>query len=52
MKHSKAYKAQIANIDEAQLYSPEAALGIVKKNASAKFDETVEVALRLGVDPR
>ena len=52
MKHSKAYKAQIANSDEAQLYSPEAALGIVTKNASAKFDETVEVALRLGVDPR
>ncbi|HRA07216.1 MAG TPA: 50S ribosomal protein L1 [Propionicimonas sp.] len=52
MKHSKAYKAAIENIDENQLYSPEAALGIVKKNASAKFDETVEVALRLGVDPR
>ena len=52
MKHSKAYKAAIENIDENQLYSPEAALAIVKKNASAKFDETVEVALRLGVDPR
>ncbi|MFZ0531525.1 MAG: 50S ribosomal protein L1 [Propionicimonas sp.] len=52
MKHSKAYKAAIENFDEDQLYSPEAALGIVKKNASAKFDETVEVALRLGVDPR
>ncbi len=52
MKHSKAYRAAIENIDEHQLYSPEAALAIVKKNASAKFDETVEVALRLGVDPR
>ncbi|PKQ24415.1 MAG: 50S ribosomal protein L1 [Actinobacteria bacterium HGW-Actinobacteria-5] len=52
MKHSKAYRAATENIDENQLYSPEAALAIVKKNASAKFDETVEVALRLGVDPR
>ncbi len=52
MKHSKAYRAATENIDESQLYSPEAALAIVKKNASAKFDETVEVALRLGVDPR
>ncbi len=52
MKHSKAYRAATENFDENQLYSPEAALAIVKKNASAKFDETVEVALRLGVDPR
>ncbi|MGC3993940.1 MAG: 50S ribosomal protein L1 [Propionicimonas sp.] len=52
MKRSKAYRAASENVDETQLYSPEAALGIVKKNASAKFDETVEVALRLGVDPR
>ena len=52
MKHSKAYRAATENFDESQLYSPEAALAIVKKNASAKFDETVEVALRLGVDPR
>ncbi len=52
MKRSKAYKAALENFDEDQLYSPEAALTIVKKNASAKFDETVEVAVRLGVDPR
>jgi len=52
MKRSKAYRAASENVDENQLYSPEAALAIVKKNASAKFDETVEVALRLGVDPR
>jgi large subunit ribosomal protein L1 len=52
MKHSKAYRAASENIDDNQLYSPEAALGLVKKNASAKFDETVEVAFRLGVDPR
>ncbi len=52
MKHSKAYRAASENINADQLYSPEAALALVKKNASAKFDETVEVALRLGVDPR
>ncbi len=52
MKRSKAYSAAAEKIDEAQLYSPEAALGLVKENASAKFDETVEVAMRLGVDPR
>jgi large subunit ribosomal protein L1 len=52
MKRSKAYRAASENVDENQLYSPEAALALVKKNASAKFDETVEVALRLGVDPR
>jgi large subunit ribosomal protein L1 len=52
MKRSKAYRAAAENIDEAQLYSPEEALALVKGNASAKFDETVEVAMRLGVDPR
>ena len=52
MKRSKAYRASVENIDEDQLYSPQAALSIVKKNVSAKFDETVEVAIRLGVDPR
>lgn len=52
MKRSKAYRAAAEKIDEDQLYSPEAALGLVKSNASAKFDETVEVVMRLGVDPR
>jgi len=52
MKRSKAYRAAAENRDPAQLYSPEEALALVKKSASAKFDETVEVALRLGVDPR
>ncbi len=52
MKRSKAYRAAAETIDADQLYSPEAALALVKKGASAKFDETVEVAMRLGVDPR
>ena len=52
MKRSKAYRAAAESIDATQQYTPEEALGLVKKNASAKFDETVEVAMRLGVDPR
>ncbi len=52
MKRSKAYRAAADNRDADQAYTPEEALAIVKKNASAKFDETVEVAMRLGVDPR
>jgi large subunit ribosomal protein L1 len=52
MKRSKAYRAAAQMRDIRQLYSPEQALALVKKNASAKFNETVEVALRLGVDPR
>jgi large subunit ribosomal protein L1 len=52
MKHSKAYRAASLNVDATQLYTAEEALKLVKGNASAKFDETVEVAMRLGVDPR
>jgi large subunit ribosomal protein L1 len=52
MKRSKAYNSAAEKIDADQLYSAEAALGLVKSGASAKFDETVEVAMRLGVDPR
>ena len=52
MKHSKAYKAAADKRDGSQLYTPEAAVKLVKEMASAKFDETVEVAVRLGVDPR
>ena len=52
MKRSKAYLAADEQIKGAQLYTPEEALALVKGNASAKFDETVEVAMRLGVDPR
>ena len=52
MKRSKAYRAAAEQRDEDQLYSAEQALAIVKKTASAKFDETIDVAMRLGVDPR
>ncbi len=52
MKRSKAYRATAETFDAAQLYTPEEALALAKAGASAKFDETIEVAMRLGVDPR
>ncbi|MGO4956315.1 50S ribosomal protein L1 [Luteococcus sp. Sow4_B9] len=52
MKRSKAYMAAAEKRDENELYSPEQALELVKAGASAKFDETIDVAMRLGVDPR
>jgi large subunit ribosomal protein L1 len=51
-KHGKRYNELVKTIDTKQTYEPEAALELVKKTASAKFDETVDVAVRLGVDPR
>ncbi|MHA6525664.1 50S ribosomal protein L1 [Tessaracoccus sp. G1721] len=52
MKHSKAYRGAAEKRDESQAYSPEEALRLIKEMASAKFDETIDVAVRLGVDPR
>src|SRR5690348_17459397 len=50
--HGKKYTAAAKNRDIASTYQARQALEIVKKSAFAKFDETVEVAVRLGVDPR
>ena len=50
--HGKKYRAAAKNRDETSVYQPKQAIEIVKKSAFAKFDETVEVAVRLGVDPR
>jgi len=52
MKRSKAYRAAAEKIDPDDLYSPLAAIRLVKGTSSANFDPTVEVAMRLGVDPR
>jgi len=51
-EHGKKYEAAAKNRDIVSTYQPRQALEIVKKSAFAKFDETVEVAVRLGVDPR
>ena len=50
--HGKKYNAAAKNRDIATLYQARQALEIVKKASYAKFDETVEVAVRLGVDPK
>jgi len=50
--HGKKYNAAAKNRDIESQYQARQALDIVKRSAFAKFDETVEVAVRLGVDPR
>jgi large subunit ribosomal protein L1 len=50
--HGKKYRAAATGRDEALKYQAKQALELVKGGAFAKFDETVEVAVRLGVDPR
>lgn len=51
-KHGKRYQAAVATVERSALASPEDALQRVKEMASASFDETVEVAVRLGVEAR
>ncbi|MGA1362890.1 MAG: 50S ribosomal protein L1 [Ilumatobacteraceae bacterium] len=52
MPEPKKYKAAIALYDRDQQYTPTEAVSIVKRTATKKFDESVDVAVRLGVDPR
>ncbi len=51
-KVGKRTKAAKANIDRKKTYTVAEAVALVKKNATAKFDETIEVAMNLGIDPR
>jgi large subunit ribosomal protein L1 len=52
MPHGKKFTDATRRYDVEQLFSPAEALDLVKQLAPAKFDETVELAIRLGVDPR
>src|SRR5690242_3572026 len=52
MQRSKNYKAATATIDHEALYSPLEAVRLARETSTTKFDATVEVAFRLGVDPR
>lgn len=51
-RHSKRVNAALAEVDKAKVYGPFEAMRLVKANATAKFDETVEVHVWLGIDPR
>ncbi|MBR3224384.1 MAG: 50S ribosomal protein L1 [Atopobiaceae bacterium] len=51
-KHGKKYRDALAKVDREKFYSPIAAMNLVKDIAPGKFDETVEVSIRLGVDTR
>jgi len=50
--HGKKYEEAAKLIDAKKLYETEDAIELLKKTASAKFDETIEVAIKLGVDPK
>jgi large subunit ribosomal protein L1 len=52
MKRSKGYRKAAEKIDTSELHTPLSAVRLAKETSPAKFDATVEVALRLGVDPR
>src|SRR5471032_1889765 len=52
MAQGKRYKAASVGIDREKAYPLEEAVRLVKANATAKFDETIEVAMNLGIDPR
>lgn len=51
-KHGKKYIEALKKVDETRSYDPKSAVGLVKETSITKFDGTVEVHLRLGVDPR
>ena len=52
MKHGKKYADSVKLIDHLKQYDPEEAVDLVIQTGKAKFDETVEISVRLGVDPR
>ena len=49
---SKAYRAAVEKIEDGKFYTPSEAVAVAKVTGSKKFDSTIEVALKLGVDPR
>ena len=52
MKHGKKYVDSAKLIDRLTQYDPQEAIALAKQTAKAKFDETIEISVRLGVDPR
>jgi large subunit ribosomal protein L1 len=51
-KHGKKYEAALAQVEPDKLYTPEDAVALLKKIKFSNFDETIEVHVRLGIDPR
>jgi len=51
-RHGKKYRGAVAELQEESFFEPREALQTVKEASFAKFDETVDIAVRLGVDPR
>ena len=52
MKMGEKYSDSLKLIDRTKQYDPEEAIALAKQTAKAKFDETIEISVRLGVDPR
>jgi large subunit ribosomal protein L1 len=52
VKHGKKYNEAVAQVDRTKAYQPQEAIDLAKKSAPAGFDETVELHLRMGLDPR
>ena len=52
MSQSKRMRDSLAKVDREKAYAASAAVGLVKSNAKVKFNETVEVSINLGIDPR
>ena len=52
VKHSKRYRSAASRVDRNKVYEPGDALALLKGLPAAKFDETVEVAVLLGIDPK
>jgi large subunit ribosomal protein L1 len=51
-KHSKRFRAAFGTVNREKLYQLDEAVKLIKKNATAKFDETIEIAFNLGIDPK
>lgn len=51
-KHGKKYENALKEFDRAALHEPQEAFAVLKKTATAKFDETIDLAIRLNLDPR